>query len=139
MFYRFTLVTAIALTASSCPCKIQAQSLSQVKVFAQTISGDLISIDIENLFTELKKAAPSIAYPINPPLSLKGEGILFLQTNTEAVNTVKLPASLRRYGSEGIFIKGDLRSITGSLYLEGVPPYLALDTQRMLVPAYLKK
>jgi hypothetical protein len=83
---------------------------SQVAVYAQASKGDSIDIAIKDLFKELGKAGFG-QYNLFPPEAYKGSGIVLLETRKKGNNSIAIPVKLRGYGPEGIYIKGNEKSV----------------------------
>ena len=89
----------------------QGTSNSNIAIYADFQKGDSVSAAIDDLQKELNKSN-SFRYVISPTKSYKGSGILILNiAGKNSNNIISVPAKMKSFGPEGIYIKGSSQSV----------------------------
>lgn len=85
-------------------------AISQIEVFTSVNNNDTINRAVQDLFRELGKAGID-KYRLNVISSFQGKGVVLLKTSEATKINFPVPAKLRNYGPEGLYIKSGDNSV----------------------------
>lgn len=100
----FTATTALLLLF------LPSFSQNGVIIYADLQKGDSADNAVQQLRSSLQQALPG-EYPVQSIGSYKNTGILLLTTAQAVSYKIKIPATLKNYGPEGIYISGDTKTV----------------------------